>query len=262
MSLRVTGISSSNLADSRSATLMAGVLSLTAGSADVISFLGLGGLFNSHITGNLVILAVRVVNGGTAPIALLLSVPLFLVVVFLIRLVASRLQFAGIPPLLPLLLLQLLLLVACLVVCVIGTPVVESTPTQVVAGMLAVSAMAVQNALVQTTLTNAPPTAAMTANVTRFGLAMAELVLRRTPQQLEAARSQVEHTWPALVGFAAGAGVGAIVEAHVGLWAFMLPVLTALLALGLGVVATGALELRSDARSFARSRAVSPEAGS
>ena len=33
------------------------MLSLTAGSADVISFLGLGGLFVAHITGNLVILA-------------------------------------------------------------------------------------------------------------------------------------------------------------------------------------------------------------
>src|SRR5215831_16797108 len=37
--------------------LFPAVLSLIAGSADVISFLGLDGLFNAHITGNLVIIA-------------------------------------------------------------------------------------------------------------------------------------------------------------------------------------------------------------
>lgn len=37
------------------------MLSVTAGSADVISFLGLGGLFVAHITGNLVLLAAYLV---------------------------------------------------------------------------------------------------------------------------------------------------------------------------------------------------------
>ena len=247
----------------RSRELLWGVLSVTAGSADVISFLGLGGLFNSHITGNLVILAGRVVNGSTAPAALLLSVPVFVGVVFLTRLLAERLQLADIPPLLPLLFLQLVLLGGCLAVCVSNALLVafNQTQTQVVAGMLGVAAMAVQNALVQSSLAGAPPTAAMTANVTRFGLALAELVLRRSPRQIAAARSQLEHTWPAIVGFAAGGGLGAALEAHVGLWAFTLPVGAALLALGLGVVATGALERRSDVRCFVRSRAVSHEAG-
>ena len=214
----------------RGPALMWGVLSLTAGSADASSFLGLGGLFNSHITGNLMILAVRVVNGDTAPLALLLSVPVFVVVVFLARVLAARLQFAGVPPLLLLLVLQLALLTGCLATSVSGGALV-------VAGMLGVSAMAVQNALVQSALVGAPPTAAMTANVTRFALALAELVLRRSPRQSEVARRQVEHTWPAIVGFAAGGALGAALEAQVGLWAFSLPVGTALLALGLGLAA-------------------------
>src|SRR5258706_8253311 len=45
------------------------VLSVIAGSADVIGFLGLGGLFIAHITGNLVILAARLVAGEQAPVA-------------------------------------------------------------------------------------------------------------------------------------------------------------------------------------------------
>jgi len=42
---------------SLSARLLPSLLSVIAGTTDVISFLGLGGLFTAHITGNLVILA-------------------------------------------------------------------------------------------------------------------------------------------------------------------------------------------------------------
>jgi len=44
------------------------VLSVIAGSADVVSFLGLDGLFNAHITGNLVIIAAHFVAGQMANI--------------------------------------------------------------------------------------------------------------------------------------------------------------------------------------------------
>ncbi len=54
--------------------LLPTVLSMTAGSVDVISFLWLGGLFTAHITGNLVILASRIVSDGEAPVAPMLSV--------------------------------------------------------------------------------------------------------------------------------------------------------------------------------------------
>ena len=51
--------------DSSVATrLLPALLSVIAGSTDVISFLGLAGLFTAHITGNLVILAAHIVTGG------------------------------------------------------------------------------------------------------------------------------------------------------------------------------------------------------
>jgi acyl-[acyl carrier protein]--UDP-N-acetylglucosamine O-acyltransferase len=56
--------------------LLPAVLSLIAGSVDVISFLGLGGLFTAHMA----ILAAHVVSGGAAQLALMLSVPVFMVV--------------------------------------------------------------------------------------------------------------------------------------------------------------------------------------
>jgi uncharacterized membrane protein YoaK (UPF0700 family) len=82
------------------------VLSLIAGSVDVISFVGLGGLFTAHITGNLVILAAHVVSGGDAPLAVMLSVPVFMVVLVLTRLLAAGLGAIGLASLWPLLLLQ------------------------------------------------------------------------------------------------------------------------------------------------------------
>jgi uncharacterized membrane protein YoaK (UPF0700 family) len=42
------------------------MLGVIAGSSDVIGFLGLGGLFAAHITGNLVISAAHVLGGEPA----------------------------------------------------------------------------------------------------------------------------------------------------------------------------------------------------
>src|SRR5882762_6205428 len=43
--------------------LLPTLLSLIAGSADAIGFIGLGGLFTAHVTGNLVVLAAHVEIG-------------------------------------------------------------------------------------------------------------------------------------------------------------------------------------------------------
>src|SRR5271170_5116360 len=95
---------------SRAMKLLPAVLSITAGSVDVISFLGLGGLFNAHVTGNLVILAARIVGAGQAPIAIVLSVPVFMLALFLTRLLSRRLESRGLDSLRPLLLIEVLLL--------------------------------------------------------------------------------------------------------------------------------------------------------
>ena len=65
-------MSAPSVDSSLSTKLLPTVLSVIAGSVDVISFVGLGGLFTAHITGNLVILAAHVVSGGDAPLAAML----------------------------------------------------------------------------------------------------------------------------------------------------------------------------------------------
>src|SRR6202140_5668782 len=125
--------------------LLPAVLSLAAVSVDVISFLGLGGLFTAPITGNLVILASHIVNGGEAPVAPMLSVPVFMVVLGLTRLLVGGLESLGLASLRTLLLLQLLLLAGFPVLCIAGSPRNDRpTATETRGGMLAVSPMAVQ----------------------------------------------------------------------------------------------------------------------
>ena len=125
--------------------MLLAVLSVIAGSTDVIGFLGLGGLFTAHITGNLVILAAHLVTGGEAQIAPMLSVPVFMAVLGLTRLLASGLEAMGLPLLRPLLLLQFLLLAGFLMLCVVAGPRIDTNAgNAILAGMLGVSAMAVQ----------------------------------------------------------------------------------------------------------------------
>ena len=49
------------------AKMLPAVLSVIAGSVDAISFLGLGGLFTAHVTGNLVVLVAHLATGSRAP---------------------------------------------------------------------------------------------------------------------------------------------------------------------------------------------------
>jgi uncharacterized membrane protein YoaK (UPF0700 family) len=217
--------------------LLPTILSLTAGSMDVISFLGLGGLFTAHITGNLVILAAHLVNGGSAPVALLLSVPVFVAGLGVTRVVAAALEAIGVATLRPLLLLQFVLLVGFLVLCMMAGPRVDpSAPIAVVAGMFGVLAMAVQNALVQISLRGAPSTAVMTTNLTRFMMDLGEVLFGRNEAGVTAARARAVHTLPAIVGFTVGVGLGSASETEFGLLALVLPTGLALLAVALALV--------------------------
>src|SRR5258706_16429427 len=92
---------------SLSARLLPTVLSIIAGSVDAISFLGLGGLFTAHVTGNLVVLVAHLATGSRVPVANILSVPVFVAALGLTRLLAGGLEGIGFAALRPLLVLQL-----------------------------------------------------------------------------------------------------------------------------------------------------------
>jgi uncharacterized membrane protein YoaK (UPF0700 family) len=218
--------------------LLPTLLSIIAGSVDAIGFVGLGGLFTAHVTGNLVILAAHLVSGGEASIAPMLSVPVFMVALGLTRLLVGGLESIGRASLRPLLLLQLLLLAGCLVLCIFAGPRINpDAPIAILAGMLGVSAMAVQNALVQISLKGAPSTAVMTTNITRFMMDVGGVMFGREAAEVAKAHSRANSTWPAILGFAVGCGLGAACEAAIGLRALALPIGLALLGLAMGLAA-------------------------
>jgi uncharacterized membrane protein YoaK (UPF0700 family) len=231
---RTPGVPTPSIESSLSTRLLPTVLSIIAGSVDAIGFLGLGGLFTAHVTGNLVILAAHLASGSGAPVAPMLSVPVFVAALGLTRLLAGALERIGFALLRPLLLLQLLLLVGVLILGVSAGPWIDADgPIAVLAGMLGVSAMAVQNALVQISLKGAPSTAVMTTNITRFLMDGGDVMLARRPADVDKARDRAMRTWPAIVGFAIGCGLGATCEAAIGLRSLALPAGLALIAVAM-----------------------------
>jgi uncharacterized membrane protein YoaK (UPF0700 family) len=217
------------------AKLLPSVLSVTAGSVDVISFLSLGGLFVAHITGNLVVLAAHVVTGEAASLAPVLSVPVFIVVLGLIRLGVAGLDAVGHGSPRPLLALHVILLVSFMAVCVeAGSGVDPASAIAVFAGMLGVAAMAVQNAVVQICLGGTPATTVMTTGIAVFVMDIGAIVGHSHPKATTYAKGRVKRTWPAIVGFIIGCSLGAVLESMIGPWSLALPTGFGLLALALG----------------------------
>ena len=221
-----------SVSDRLGTKLLIFVLSVIAGSVDVIGFLGLGALFIAHVTGNLVVLAARTAAGEHASAAHLLSVPVFIILLFAARLLAAALDRFGIATLRPLLLLQFLLLAGFLVVSIeAGSPADPSAAVMIFAAMLGVCAMAIQNVLVQISLKEAPSTAVMTTNLTRFVADLVEVWLGSDPAGRARAMARARRTGTAIAGFVVGACLGAWCQARLGLWSLVVPASLALVAL-------------------------------
>jgi uncharacterized membrane protein YoaK (UPF0700 family) len=101
------------------------------------------------------------------------------------------------------------------------------------AAMLGVSAMAVQNLLVQISLKEAPSTAVMTTNLTRLVVDLGEVLLGTDPGRRGNAAARARRTGVAIVGFVVGSCLGAWCQAHVGLWSLIMPAGLALAGLAI-----------------------------
>jgi len=212
------------------------LLSVIAGATDIIGVLGLDGLFTAHITGNLVLLAARIVANTPALISYILSVPVFMIVLLVAGVIARTKEQNGGSSLQPLLLLQLLALLAFLLLSITSGPwrSPDAAPA-IIAGMCGVAAMAVQNALVQVGLKDAPSTAVMTTNLTRLMLDLSSVLVSRDTADVAKAKTRVLHILPVVIGFCIGCALGAAGEAAVGLWSLMLPTALTLLAFVIGM---------------------------
>jgi uncharacterized membrane protein YoaK (UPF0700 family) len=209
------------------------VLSLTAGAVDAIGFLGLGGLFIAHITGNIVVVVAHYITGGFSRIGPLIAVPVFIVVLGTVVWVSK--DSSKHRTLRALLILHAALLTGFLVLSAALGPF--ANPGSAVAasvGMLGVAAMATQNALVRLDLPGFPATAVLTTNTVRLTIAVVTLVRGTDPPQEKAqARRSIRTTFAAFAGFIAGCTAGGLLEVRFGLWSLTLPVVLAVIAVPL-----------------------------
>jgi uncharacterized membrane protein YoaK (UPF0700 family) len=211
------------------------ILSTTAGAVDVIGFLLFGGLFTAHITGNLVVVAAHYVTGGFGQVGPILAVPVFITALGLVVLLFGGIQNRDRSR------RALLILHATLLVCCLGLGLRfgpfrnTDSPVSVVAGMLAVAAMATQNALVKLALVESPSTAVMTTNTTQLIVDVAALVRGdEEPDKISKARRRARVTFLCMAGFVGGCVAGAAFELRFGVGALALPVMLAALAVPLG----------------------------
>ena len=207
-------------------------LSFVAGAADTAGFLGLGGLFTAHVTGNFVLIGATLVQGSLAGVGgKLLALPVFMLGVALTRLAAGALDRRGLPSLRLLLGVQALLLASFLALAVgLGPfPDADALPA-LAAGLCGVLAMSVQNGLARLKLAALVPSTVMTGNVTQ--LVLDGLDLLRGQAAPEAA-GRARRTALSILGFALGCAASAAVFAWAGFWCLVLPLGAALVALGL-----------------------------
>jgi len=212
------------------------LLSMVAGIVDVTGFLRLDHVFTAHITGNLVVMADQVVNGGPPHVAQLLAIPVFAAAVVLAYFLARRGQTADGGR--ALLVIQSLLLFVVLAIALRAPRRDLLAHGGVPAAMVAVAAMAFQNAYLRVVAHESATTTVMTGNVASSIIAALSLFWPGVSSPADAAHG-LWRTLPLIGGFFLGCAVGAAGAAHLGPWAWAIPALLSLLALPVAPRAQG-----------------------
>ena len=140
------------------------LLAFIAGFVDTASFIGAGGVFSAHVTGNFVLFAAALVHGVTpADYLKLLTLPLFMVGVAGAAVVIHKLKLAD-----GMLVQRLGLMQGGLILAAGALSFFSSQDFLIVA--LLVVAMALQNVLQKMAFAGSPTTTVMTGNMTTLAL--------------------------------------------------------------------------------------------
>lgn len=201
------------------------LLSFLAGYADTVGFVGLGGLFTAHVTGNFVLLGYALVAPVQGILPKFLAFPVFVLSIAFTRLLVARWQQRGQAALSNAMAMQALLLMGSAACAWLGGPIAKpDAPIALACGMLCVAAMAAQNAYGKLLLPQLPATTVMTGNVTQLVIALIDARKAGRPPAAGAALASVAG---GVLGFAAGACCGALMAR----WSLPLALLAACLPL-------------------------------
>ena len=196
-------------------------MAFVGGYVDVIGFVLLFGLFVAHATGNIVMLGVGLAGDTGGLATKLLALPVFVgsaaATYALIRWRNDR----GQPCQVLVLALQAVLLLAFTVLTARALPAASAdTPSVMLAGLVGVVAMAVQNVGARAVFTHLAPTTMMTGNVTQVAIDIVDLLIVRGRPDA-ALKARILKTWPPVAAFALGAVGGAVGVLVAGPWSLL-----------------------------------------
>jgi uncharacterized membrane protein YoaK (UPF0700 family) len=207
-------------------TWLAALLSFNAGFVDAAGFIGLQGLFTSHVTGNFVTLAAALAFGTKGIIIKLIALPEFVAVIALARWASTAMDARGWPTLRILLAVKVLFLFAFLALAVHFGPFHDTdTPGGLLTGFAGVAAMAMQNAAQRIHLTSLPPTTVMTVSTTQIVLDGVDLLTGAAGDQAKIVGTRFRSLLTTILCFAAGCIAAALLYAWAGFWCLAVPVL-------------------------------------
>jgi len=210
-------------------------LSFVAGYVDSCTFLGLFGLFVAQVTGSYVAAGAQIARGEKGILLTMIAIPIFLVAGAATTLLVELVDDRRSSPLAWSLALEGALLTGFFLVGVTGSPFgAPDAPLAVSAGLLGLSAMGVQSALVQLLMRGTPSTNVMTTNTTQIAILATRTALgwhaRRKTSSDEAAaqfassRDRLTAVLVVAAGFLLGTMAGALAYAALGMWCLLAPI--------------------------------------
>jgi uncharacterized membrane protein YoaK (UPF0700 family) len=202
------------------------VMSFNGGFVDTAGFIALQGLFTAHVTGNFVTIGAALVYGTSGVVAKLLALPVFCVVIVCVRLLSLPISKRGLPVLRTLLIVMLPLLIIGAALAIAFGPFQNGDSWQaILTGMVLVAAMAIQNMIHRAHLSTAPPTTLMTGTTTQIMIDLADMLQGSFSL---ASRDRLTRMIAAVVVFAIGCAIAAVLYANVGCWCLVVPPLVCL----------------------------------
>ena len=201
------------------------LLSFVASYVDTAVFVGLFGLFTSHVTGNFVLIGAALVHHADGVETKLMALPVFVLAIAVTVLAVHALERRGRRPLPPLLIAEAALLaMSAWTPTLMRVGVHPESAVAMVTGMLAVGAMGLQNAYMRIKLAALPPTTVMTGNVTQATIDALTIVLTSTrTADRDAAARRFARMWPGIAAFTIGAALGAFGFLAAGLLCLLAP---------------------------------------
>ena len=227
----MTAISDSQSHDNPAASLWAQcrtavMLTIVGGAIDTIGFIALLGFFTAHVTGNLVLAGAALVKGGTGLWVKLGAIPLFIVTVMLAKMWIDRCSQSH-KTLGWLFVAEAVFLSAFMLVGLYFDPLLDPGAGELaLTGGLGLMALAIRNTASKTLIKHISPSTMMTGNTTQFGIDLSNFVRTFSREHGVA----VLKSGSIVVGFVAGAFLGAVLYMRIGFWS-VLPFTLAILYL-------------------------------